>query len=213
MQPGRDCQSQPANALQFLALRLGVVDLEDIDPLHQVGPAERERIHPGSNDDVLCDAIFDGLLQGLLGISRPHQHAHGDRFYGPQHAFEEEPFQRANPQDQAPEPSAQEPGIGILENPHAVAVMAGPDGGHGFRRRGFAFPQYLRYGVNSRQDPILCTPPRQEQQRNKPTTRKEADPTPFVWIKTTDEIMDGIGRQRLCQAEVGSRVDRRGSWH
>ena len=62
MEAGGDGPSGLADTGQLLALGEGVVDLEYIDPTHQVGPAKGEGIHSGSDDDILIDSSSLRLL-------------------------------------------------------------------------------------------------------------------------------------------------------
>ena len=56
-----------------------MIDLVGLAPPHKVRPAEGERVHAGTEDDVLPHAWLERPLERILGIAGTHEHAHAGR--------------------------------------------------------------------------------------------------------------------------------------
>lgn len=60
---GQACSAEPP---QLSALCERMADLEDLDALHPIGPAEGKGIHAGTEDHILLRAEVDRLLNGFF---------------------------------------------------------------------------------------------------------------------------------------------------
>ena len=68
--------------LAFPVLRRRVVDLEDLELVHQPGPVA-ERVKPGAEDDILPDTVGDGAGEPVFGVPAAADHLRpGRRQYG-----------------------------------------------------------------------------------------------------------------------------------
>ena len=122
-------QPRASNAMQFLPLRDRMVDLERNNMLQQVGPAECERVHTGTDDDVLLDPPLDSPLKGLLGIARSHHDAHQGWLDGIKRDLVYNVFQGRESQNKPEEPSAEKMCVRVAKDRCRITHVQGPGGG------------------------------------------------------------------------------------
>jgi hypothetical protein len=102
LEPVRQLLAERSEAIAFGALGVGMVELEDGQAVHQVGPAQREGVVTGPDDDVLLDSLCHRFFEAVFRIARSRMDLACDRPQPTQELPHDDPVEKPVLADASP---------------------------------------------------------------------------------------------------------------